>query len=81
MADNKNPEPRNVQFNVEPGKTPVMYADSYLIGSNEHVVTFSFAQALPQPDQQHIVARVALTRAQAKDFLDRLSDHVQKFEL
>lgn len=81
MADNKKSEQRNVQFNVEPGKTPVMYADSYLIGSNEHVATFSFAQALPQPDQQHIVSRVALTRAQAKDFLSRLSDHVQKFEL
>lgn len=80
MADEK-PEQRNIQFNVEPGKTPVLYADSYLIGSNEHVVTFSFAQALPQPDKQHIVSRVALTRAQAKDFLDRLSDHVQKFEL
>lgn len=80
MADKKQ-EQRNIQFNIDPAKTPVLYADSYLIGSNDHIVTFSFAQALPQPDQQHIVARVALTRAQAKDFLDRLSDHVQKFEL
>lgn len=80
MSDS-NSEKRSVQFNVDPAKSPILYADSYLIGSNEHVVTFSFAQALPQHDQQHIVARVALTRAQAKDFLDRLNDHVQKFEL
>lgn len=80
MADDK-PAKRNINFNMDPGKTPVLYADSYLIGSNEHVVTLTFAQALPQPDQQHVVARVALTRKQAKDFLTNLNEHAEKYEL
>ncbi len=80
MADEPT-QKRNVNFNMDPGKTPVLYADSYLIGSNEHVVTFTFAQALPQPDQQHVVARVALTRKQAKDFLSSLNEHAEKYEL
>lgn len=80
MAD-EPAKKRNVNFNMDPAKTPVLYADSYLIGSNENVVTFTFAQALPQPDQQHVVARVALTRKQAKDFLRNLDEHAEKYEL
>ncbi len=80
MADESNKK-RNVNFNMDPSKTPVLYADSYLIGSNEHVVTLTFAQALPQPDQQHVVARVALTRKQAKDFMRNLNEHAEKYEL
>ena len=80
MAD-KQPSKRQVNFNMDPAKTPVLYADSYLIGSNDNVVTFTFAQALPQHDQQQVVARLAVTRKQAKEFLRSLDDHIQKFEL
>lgn len=75
MADEK------VNFNLDPNATPVYYADSYVIGSNRHVVTFSFAQALPDPVQQNMVARVALTKEQAKEFLKNLNDHIEKFEV
>lgn len=79
--DKPDEDKKKVNFNLDPNKTPVLHADSYLIGSNEHVVTLNFAQALPQPGQQHIVARVSLTRKQAKEFLTNLNDHVQKFEI
>lgn len=80
MTKDEN-DKQQVNFNLDPNKAPVLYVDSYLIGSNENVVTLNFAQALPQPGQQHIVARVALTRKQAKEFLTSLDDHVQKFEV
>ncbi len=80
MAEDSHKK-HNVNFNLDPGKTPVLYADSYLIGSNENVVTFTFAQALPQPNQQHVVARIALTRKQAKEFLSSLNEHAQKYEI
>lgn len=80
MAQTENNN-KKVNFNLDPNKTPVLHADSYLIGSNDHVVTLNFAQALPQPDQQHIVARVSMSRKQAKEFLANLNDHVQKFEI
>jgi hypothetical protein len=74
-------EQKQINFNIDPNKTPIMYADSYLITSNDNVVTFNFAQALPDPAQQNIVSRVALTRSQAKQFLTNLNDHIEKFEV
>jgi hypothetical protein len=78
MADSK---PQPVKFDLDPDSTPVYYADSYLIGSNQHAVTLSFAQALPTQSEQNIVARVALTREQAREFLKMLNDHIEKLEV
>ena len=76
--DNK---PVNINFNLDPNKTRVLYADTCLISNNEHVVVLSFAQAMSDPTQQNIVSRVALTKAQAKEFLKALNDHLEKFEV
>lgn len=81
MADDNKQAGNQVNFSMDPAKTPVMYADSYLIGSNEHVMTLTFAQAVPQSSQQHVVSRVALTHKQAKDLLQRLNEHVEKYEI
>jgi hypothetical protein len=72
---------QQINFNLDPNKTPVFYVDSYLIGNNEHAMTFSFAQALPDAVQHNIVARVALTKDQAKEFLKLLAEHIEKFEV
>lgn len=79
MSDGKDQKP--VNFNVDVNKVPVLYADGYLIGSNENVVTLNFSQAMPGADQQNIVSRVALTPAQAKEFVASLSDHIEKYEV
>ncbi len=79
MADNQPQQ--MVNFTIDPNKTKVLYADSYLIANNENVVVFNFAQAMPDPTQQTIVARVAMTKAQAKQFLQNLNDHIEKFEV
>ncbi len=79
MANDK--DQKKVNFNVDVNKVPVLYADGYLIGSNENVVTLNFSQAMPGAEQQNIVSRIALTRAQAKEFLKNLTDHIEKFEV
>lgn len=79
MADNKNHD--HVNFNVDVNKVPVLYADGYLIGSNENVLTLNFSQAVPGTEQQNIVSRIALTKAQAKEFVSKLTDHIDKFEV
>jgi hypothetical protein len=66
---------------VDPNKTPVYAVDTYLIGSNEHVLTLNFAQAVVGSNQQNIVSRVSMTTSQAKEFLKNLSDHIEKFEV
>jgi len=70
-----------LNFTVDPNKTPVYAVDTYLIGSNEHVVTFNFAQTIIGSNQQNIVSRVSLTASQAKEFLKNLNDHIEKFEV
>lgn len=70
-----------INFNINPDKTPVLAIDGYLIGSNENFVTLGFAQALPGANQQQIVSRIAMSPKQAKDFLEKLNDHIQKFEV
>ncbi len=78
---NKNQPQQPMNFGIDPNKTPVLHVDSYLIGNNEHAVTFSFAQALPDPSQQNVVARVAMSKEQAKEFLKLLAEHIEKFEV
>ena len=77
--DKNNQEPLNFMINAD--KVLVLYADGYLISSNENVVTFSFTQAMPDPKQQNVVSRIALTRGQAKEFVKNLTDHINKFEV
>jgi len=78
---NENDKQQPVNFSIDPNKTPVYQVDGYLIGSNEHTVTFSFAQNMFGSNQQNVISRVALTRAQAKEFLQNLNDHIEKFEV
>jgi hypothetical protein len=72
---------QKINFTIDPNKTPVYQVDGYLISSNEHTVTFSFAQNVLGDNQQNIVARVALSPPQAKEFLKNLNDHIEKFEV
>lgn len=72
---------QQVNFSVDPNVTPLLFVGSYLIGSDESSVTFNFGQPVLDSQQQNIVARVAMTREQAKQFLKNLNDHIEKFEL
>lgn len=72
---------QQINFTLDANKTPVLYADGYLIGSNQHVVTLNFAQAMPKPNEQNIITRIALSKSQAKEFINDLKDHIEKFEV
>lgn len=81
MSGTEDNNQKQVNFNINPDKVPVLYADGYLIGSNENVVTLSFSQAMAGADQQNVVSRIALTRAQAKEFIKTMNDHIDKYEV
>lgn len=81
MANQDQDDQQPVNFGVDPNKVPLLFVESYLIGSNENSVTFNFAQPVLDGQQQNIVSRVAMTREQAKQFLKNLNDHIEKFEL
>lgn len=69
-----------VNFGVDPTRTPVYFVDGFVIGSSPQAITLNFAQAVVSGEQQQIVARVAMTVPQAKEFLKNLNDHIEKFE-
>jgi hypothetical protein len=73
-------EDEKVNFTIDPHKAPVYQVDGYLISSNNHTVIFSFAQSM-LGNQQNVIARVAMSTKQAKEFLEKLNDHIEKFEV
>jgi hypothetical protein len=78
MAD--KPQDLPVNFSLDPNKTPVYFADGYLIVSNEQSLVLNFTQNLFDGNQQNVVTRTAMTLEQAKRFLKDLNDHLEKFE-
>ncbi len=78
MANSKPAQP--VNFNLDPNKTPIYFADGYLLASSEQALVFNFTQNLLGGDQQNVISRTAMTLEQAKRFLKDLHDHIEKFE-
>jgi hypothetical protein len=69
-----------VNFSLDPNKTPVYFADGYLIVSNDQSMVVNFTQNLFDGNQQNVISRTAMTLEQAKRFLKDLNDHLEKFE-
>ena len=78
--DNQTPPAVPVNYNLDPNKTPVYFADGYLLVSNEQSLVMNFTQNLFDGQQQNVISRTAMTLAQAKRFLKDLNDHLEKFE-
>jgi hypothetical protein len=70
-----------INIKVNPEKTPILTVDGYIIGSNNANVVLNFAQSVLGTNQQHVVARVSLTHLQAKEFLSKLNEHLEKHEI
>lgn len=68
------PEPtaQDMNFNVDPARTPVLYADSIYIKSNENGVGLDFAQQIGPSNQFNIVARIGLSKEHARRLIDQL---------
>jgi hypothetical protein len=80
MADTTNNQDVPVNFSLDTHKTPVYFADGYLIVSSEQSLVLNFTQNLFDGKQQSVISRTAMTLEQAKRFLKDLNDHLEKFE-
>ena len=69
-----------VNINLDPHKTPIYFADGYLISSSQQALTLSFTQSVLDGQQQNVITRVAMSLDQAKQFMKDLNDHFEKFE-
>lgn len=72
----KNPQQHahNVQINLNPDTTPVLYTDSILMSTNEDGVVLDVAQKIGPAKQLKIVSRIGMSRNHAKKFVKKLSE-------
>jgi hypothetical protein len=67
-------EPKNqLQFNINPDTTPVLYTDNIFMNANEDGVTLNVGQKIISTDQVKIVARIGMSRQHAKKFVAEMS--------
>jgi hypothetical protein len=71
MEQKKN-EKQGIAISVNLDTTPVLYTDNILIGANEDGVVLDVTQKLGSTNQARIVARVGMSRTQAKKLAQEL---------
>lgn len=68
----KTPKPKSYNLNLDPIRTPVLYADSVYIKSSKNGLVLDFAQQVGTTDQFNVVSRVGLSKEHAHDLIDHL---------
>lgn len=78
MDEDKKPDSVNINLNVDPVKTPVLYADSVHIKSDRHGVVLDFAQQVGPSNQYNIISRVGMSKEHAQDMIEHLEALLRK---
>lgn len=71
MDDPKNQQV-GVNFNVDPSKTQVLYADSVYIKSNDYGMILDVAQQIGDTPQFNIVARIGFSKDHVRNLIENL---------
>ncbi len=79
MKDELQTVAPNLQVNLDPVRTPILYSDWQNVTSNDGGVVINFAQSAAPMPAQHIVARIGLSHAQAKELYRVLGDNLKNF--
>lgn len=59
-------------FNIDPTRTPVLYADAIYLKSNENGIVMDVAQQIGPTQQYNIVSRVGVSKDHAKRLIEHL---------
>lgn len=65
---------KNMNVNVNPHGTPILYTDTILMSTNEDGVVFDICQKIGATNQMHVVSRIGMSRIHAKKFVKKLSE-------
>lgn len=71
MDDDKNKQV-NANFNVDPFRTPVLYADSVYVKANDYGMVLDIGQQIGDSPQFNIVARVGLSKEHVRRLIENL---------
>lgn len=76
MVD-KKVEPTSEQqlnINLNPTTTPILYTDAVIMNTNEDGVTFDVCQKVGSTNQVQVISRVGMSRDHAKKFAKKLTE-------
>ncbi len=63
---------QDLNINLDPARTPVLYVDSVYMKVNKNGVVLDFAQQVGPSNQYNIIARVGMSKEHAKDVVENL---------
>lgn len=70
--DNPKNEQVGVNFNLDPFRTPVLYADSVYIKSSDTGIVMDIAQQVGDTQQYNIVARAGFSKEHVRRLIENL---------
>lgn len=76
MDNDKNQ--RAPRINIDPLRTPILYADAIRINSNENGFVLDIAQGIAGTDQAFVVARIGLSRDHAQRLAALIAENIKK---
>lgn len=75
MAQKKHPEiEHQLNINLDPNHTPILYTDMVFISTSEDGVTFDVCQKAGNPNQLQVVSRIGMSREHAIKLAKKLSE-------
>ena len=74
MTDKKQQDKTQLNVNLDPTHTPIMYTDMIFITANEDGITFDICQKSGNQNQVQVVARIGMSREHGTKFAKRLSE-------
>ena len=72
----KKDEP-NTNINLDPLRTPVLYADAISIKSNESGIVLDFLQQIGPTNQYTVVSRIGISKDHAKTLNEHLEASIR----
>lgn len=73
------PATQELQVNLNPEKTPILYSDWQKVDTNDGGVVINFGQSTTPLPVQHITSRVGMSHAQARQLYNSLGDVLKQF--
>lgn len=64
----------NLNINVDPHHTSILYTDMVFMNVNEDGVTLDICQKIGNSNQVQVVSRIGMSREHAKKFVKKLSE-------
>lgn len=74
----ENKDQSSPRINIDPLRTPILYADAIRINSNENGFVLDVAQGIAGSNQAFVVARIGLSKEHAQKLAALIADNIKK---